>query len=388
MSQKILMGLLGARGDCVYGTALAHQIKRDFPDCRLTWAISEKNQDILHNNPHVDEVWPLAVGAHDGADCWPKFAQEAMLLGARGVFDRVFLPQICPDNFQNYDGTIRPSLFRGYGRPITVPVRGHIVLDEAEKRAVLDFISAHDVPSYRHRILFECTGGSGQTHMTLEHALEAALVIVKALPDACCLMTTHQAIESPHKNIIAANTVSYRGNLALAEHCTLLAGCASGVSAMITTCADQNPIPTIQFLKGSTSIYASIIHDFAHWKLDTHNFIEMRDTTPQETAEAVIAICKEGFQSARSRLHQEPVLHFEHYTAAIIGYLINRGRFIDAAHSLFLVAERYGWHRDIISLGKLVVTELPKEQPLLREAHMRFLRDFTKSLAKALRGDT
>ena len=385
MSQKILMGLLGARGDCVYGTTIAHQIKEDFPGCRLTWAIAEKNQDILRNNPHVDEVWPVVAEVPDSWSVWLPFAEEAMRLGARGVFDRVFLPQICPGNYQNYDGTVRPSLFRGYGRPITVPVRGHVILDESEKQAVQDFISAHDILSYRHRVLFECGGGSGQTHMTLEHALEAALMVVKELPDACCLMSTHLAIESPHKNIIAANSVSYRGNLELAEHSTLLAGCSSGVSALVTTCADQNPLPTIQFVKGSVSVYASMIHDFAHWQLETHNFIEMRDTTARETANAIIAVCREGFQAVRGRLHQEPVVHFKHYAPTILGTLIKPGRFIDAARSLSLVAERYGWRRDIIGLSRLVVTEFPKERLLLREPHIRFMRDFAKALLKSIR---
>ena len=379
------MGLLGSRGDCVYGTTIAHQIKKDFPGCHLTWAIAEQNQDILHNNPHVDEVWPVVTDVPDSWSTWSKFAHEAMLLGVRGVFDRVFLPQICPGNYQNYDGTVRPSLFRGYGRPITVPVRGHVILDEAEKRTVQEFISAHNIPSYRHRILFECGGASGQTHMTLEHALEAALIVVKALPDACCVMSSHLAIESPHKNIIAANTVSYRGNLELAGHCTLLAGCSSGVSALVATCADQNPLPTIQFVRGSVSVYASMLHDFAHWQLDTHNFMEMRDTITQETADAIIAICKEGFQSAKARFHQEPVVHFKHYSQTIIGSLINAGRFTDAARSLSLVAERYGWRKDIIGLSKLVVAEFSKEQFLLREAHVRFMYDFAKRLLKSIR---
>ncbi len=49
-----------------------------------------------------------------------------------GVYDKVFLTQIAPARFNNYVGTIRPSIFRNYGRPITGPVESIINLTEEE----------------------------------------------------------------------------------------------------------------------------------------------------------------------------------------------------------------------------------------------------------------
>ena len=58
--KKILLAQLNSNGDCIYATVIAKQIKEiDYPNCHLTWAISNKcKQSILHN-PHVDEIWEI-----------------------------------------------------------------------------------------------------------------------------------------------------------------------------------------------------------------------------------------------------------------------------------------------------------------------------------------
>ncbi|MEQ1577992.1 MAG: hypothetical protein ABL894_10090, partial [Hyphomicrobium sp.] len=58
---RILLGQLGSNGDCLYATTIARQIKKDFPGCHLTWAISSLCTRVLDNNPDVDEVWEVPV---------------------------------------------------------------------------------------------------------------------------------------------------------------------------------------------------------------------------------------------------------------------------------------------------------------------------------------
>ena len=58
---RALIGQLGANGDCLYATTLARQIKADFPECELTWAVASACAHILVNNPHVDDVWVWKV---------------------------------------------------------------------------------------------------------------------------------------------------------------------------------------------------------------------------------------------------------------------------------------------------------------------------------------
>jgi len=53
-----------------------------------------------------------------------------------------FLHKSLPGNLQNYDGTIRSSIFNAYPHPITVPVTPVIRLSQAEVDNVRRFAEA------------------------------------------------------------------------------------------------------------------------------------------------------------------------------------------------------------------------------------------------------
>ena len=189
--ETIFLGLLGARGDCVFGTTLAHQIKKDYPDSHLIWAISESCKDILRNNPHVDEVWTASVDSHLGSSkAWGNMMNEVIPMISRGAFNHVYLPQINPANYHNYDGTIRPSLYRAYGNAMTVPIRSIMIYSDCEKKNVAEFLARHKVENYQYRILFECSGGSGQTFVDFKYTLAVAQKVAEALPDACLILSS------------------------------------------------------------------------------------------------------------------------------------------------------------------------------------------------------
>ena len=134
---RILLGMLGSNGDCLYTTAIARQIKRDFPGCHLTWAVASLCRNVLFNNPDIDALWEIPLASWSDMDrAWQLFEIEAHSLASSGHFDHVFLTQVSPGRFANYDGTVRPSLFRNYPRQISVPVDVTINLDAEEKAAV------------------------------------------------------------------------------------------------------------------------------------------------------------------------------------------------------------------------------------------------------------
>ncbi|MEO7049339.1 MAG: hypothetical protein ABI091_28810, partial [Ferruginibacter sp.] len=54
--KNILLVQLFSNGDCLYATAIARQIKNDFPGCKLSWAIASFCKNIIAHNPYVDEV--------------------------------------------------------------------------------------------------------------------------------------------------------------------------------------------------------------------------------------------------------------------------------------------------------------------------------------------
>jgi ADP-heptose:LPS heptosyltransferase len=86
---RILLGQLGSNGDCLYATILARQIKKDVPDCHLTWAISSLCRPMIEHNPDVDEIWEVPVASRrDQQFTWQTFESEALRLLARHHFDR------------------------------------------------------------------------------------------------------------------------------------------------------------------------------------------------------------------------------------------------------------------------------------------------------------
>ena len=131
--KRILLGQLGRRGDCLYATAVARQIKHDYPGCHLTWAISSMCRSVIEGNPYVDEIWEIKQHTNnDVFTVWNQFEAEAARRKSNGEYDEIFLTQVHPGNFQNYDGTSRSSIFRGYPLPITVPITPVVRLSSNE----------------------------------------------------------------------------------------------------------------------------------------------------------------------------------------------------------------------------------------------------------------
>ena len=63
--KRILLGQLGSFGDCLYATTVARQIKVDFPECHLTWAIGSPYRSILDNSPDVDDIWEVPFSSRE-----------------------------------------------------------------------------------------------------------------------------------------------------------------------------------------------------------------------------------------------------------------------------------------------------------------------------------
>lgn len=384
--EKIVLALLGAKGDCVYGTTLAHQIRRDYPNCHLVWAISSACRDVVRNNPHINEVWEIKADAHVGtANNWGKLAEELKNLTARGHIHKAILAQIFPDNFQNYDGTIRPSIFRAYNRPITVPIQGVVILDEEEKEAVRSFVTQHGLDTYPHRILFECTGKSMQSTMTVEQAVLVAESVSNERDDCCFIISTDAEVASSRSNIVSARSVTYRENLELIRYCNLFVGCGSGITALVSTCVKDFSTPCIQSLAMGTSVYASFAHDFAYWNLDASPFFEMRDPNVNELATAILAFL-DGNRAEAERLRRtDKGGFFDLYIKAITERLLNEGRVLDAAYSLSHTVKRYGWHVELMEIARFVIDNLEYDQHLTKVIHAAFIRDFCKSFTQNLR---
>ncbi len=388
MTQRILLGQLGSNGDCLYATILARQLRHDYPDAEITWAISSQCAGVIANNPHIDEVWRIPVPGWDQHDiAWRNFEREALRLYGRRQFDQVLLSQIWPENFQNYDGTIRSSILRSYGHEITVPIENVITLSDAEIEQTRDFVRLHRIAERNHRIIFECSSKSGQSFVTPEIAQSIADELYRILPDATVIFSTHLPMELRDSRSCYAGSLSLRQIAELTHHASAFVGCGSGGTVAASSTASR-ALPMVQLLSASTSVFASFAHDFEYFGLNERSVVELTDERPAEIARCIAAMCKDGIAAARSTLTSEVPLSFDHFTGLIDQMLIRRQRSVDAARAVSITAERYGWDPSLVAFGKERIEPTLQIDPAWNFAHnKRAAEEFRSALHSAGEGE-
>ena len=303
--KRVLLIHLGANGDCVMATAIARQIKSDYPGCHLTWAVASRYATVIQNNPFVDAIWEfeLAQGESMVEAGWYRCKAEADARRAAGEFDIIFNTQVYPDNVANFDGTTRTSTFRNYPNPITVPVTPVLRLRQEETAHVARFAESNHLSRYKHIILLECSPNSGQSFLTLEKGLNLARRIVETKQDSIVIASTHLPFESPHERVISGACLSYRENAALSHYCTFLIGCSSGIT-WVTTSDAGKCLNTVQFLSRVLGGgFASVAYDFKHWGLPTEHILETTSNDEDRMVEIVLTAL-DDFSVALKKYHQ------------------------------------------------------------------------------------
>ena len=254
------------------------------------------------NNPDIDEIWELPQRSWaDMESYWALFEIEAHQLAEAGRFDHVFLTQISPARFANYDGTIRPSMFRNFGRPITVAVDSTINLSEQEKAEVDQWFQASPASSASRVVLCECSSKSGQSFMTVDLALQMAERITAADGHAVVIISTHEPLATENPRIISGGTLSIRQIARLTQYVQLFVGCGSGLTVAATCGVAKPGLPNIQILTRSTSVYASFRHDFTHFGKPTGQFLELTTEDPDHLAKVAVASLQD-FAAATGRI--------------------------------------------------------------------------------------
>lgn len=383
---RILLGQLGANGDCLYATILARQLRHDHPDAHITWAISSQCAGLLANNPDVDAVWEVPQRDRSQfATLWQVFEQEAMRRCVRREFDHIVLSQIAPNNFQNYDGTVRPSILRAYGRPITVPIENVICLTQDEIDRTEAFVAEQGMDRFEHRILFECTAQSGQSFVTPDLAQEVAGLLYERLPDATVIFSTHLPMTLRDRRSRYAGTLSLRETAHLTLHATLFVGAGSGGTVAASSTASSR-LPMIQLLSKSTSMFASFAHDFEYFGIEERPVLEMTDEDPARIADCIAAACSDGFEVAHEQFDSRIPVGFDHYLSIVEQHLLHQYRYLDAARSLTHTADRYGWGAELIEFGSTRIAPKIRNDPGWLFAHNRdFGDEFRARIADAAR---
>jgi len=339
--KHFLIGQLGSYGDCLYATTVARQIKTDYPNCHLTWGIGSIYRSILEGNPYIDEIWEFPLSTrNDLLNRWQQFENEAVERKKRGDFDGIFLTQVFPNNLKNFDGTLRSSIFRGYNRPITVPVNPVMRLSAPEVENVHNFAESHHLEERKHVILFECSPKSGQSFVTLDFAMEVSKRLINRIPDLCVIISSNDPVRSPDERIIDGSVLSFRENAELTKYCTLLVGCSSGIS-WLSTSDWAKPLQMVQLLKKKTYMYASFVHDHNYHGIASDSIIEMTECSIDTLAECISAIFSDGFMKARPIYHEKMQVNFRHYAAIVVTTFIQNGSLKDVISSLRITFERW-----------------------------------------------
>src|SRR5262249_62207654 len=112
------------------------------------------------------------------------------------------------------------------------------------------------------------------------------------------------------------------------------------------------PLPMIQLLRASTSVFASFAHDFEYYGIKDRTILEMTEEDPQLIAQCVFVACQEGIEVASAQFASRVPLHFNHYLRTIDTCLLKKQRYLDAAQSLLITAGRYGWSYDLVNFGE------------------------------------
>lgn len=284
---NILLVQLFSNGDCLYATTIAKQIKSDYPDCHLTWAVAGFCRSMVEGNPYVDAILEINDVPKNDVAAFRRLKRKLYAEKRNGVWQALFVTHIMDDNQAYYDGCIRTAIFRAYPHPVTVDNAPVLYLSETEKNKVLEFAQVHGLNQYQQVILFEFAPQSGQLPITKENALEIAEKL-STNPSYAVILSSANKINHPNKNIIDGSPLSLRETAALTHFCTLLIGCSSGIT-WITTSNAARLLPMIQLVNPNTDWVNPVSRDFKRFGKSTDFIIDITDFDEQKVVNCVRA---------------------------------------------------------------------------------------------------
>jgi len=341
LQKKILLVHLHSNGDCLYATAVARQIKQDYPGGHLTWAVASFCKDILNNNPYIDAILEIPnVNKGNSASVLRKLKKEMAVEKNNGVYDEVFYTQLLDSEIANYDGCIRSGIFRGYDKPITVPVTPVLRLKEEEIEKVKKFAEKHNLSGYKNVILFEFAPQSGQLAISLPAAFEITKRLIKNKNTAVILSSNIKITEE--ENIIDGSVLTLRETAYLTHYCTFLIGCTSGISWASTSDAAKQ-LPTLQIIDPYSPWVNPMSRDFQRFGISSKNLLEIYDNDVEKIVACTQDILNNGFAEAKKKYYSPLPLHFIGTSKGIYNMLCFL-QFKDIIRHIRINVGIYGWH--------------------------------------------
>lgn len=306
-SKKIALVQLFSNGDCLYATAVARQIKTDYPGCQLTWVIAGFCKNILNENPFVDHVSVINDVPRNDRTAFRKLKKKLYEEKSDGIWDEVFVTQNMDENLAYYDGCIRTGIFSAYPKPITKGITPVLKLSGTEKINAAGFAKKHNLENYRIRLLFEFAPQSGQLPITKEYAIQLAEQLT-ADTSVAVILSSALTIDHPTERIIDGSVLTLRETAGLSFYCTHLLGCSSGIT-WITTSDGAKLLPMIQLINPDTIWQNFVSRDFKRFNRSTEGIIDLIGLDKKKV-EDCLQLCFEDFGAARQKYNQQIPLKF------------------------------------------------------------------------------
>ena len=306
--KKILLVQLYSNGDCLYATAVARQIKVDFPECHLTWAIASFCKSIIAGNPFVDEIMEINSVAKNDVAAFRRLKIEIDSWKTQGRFDEVFITHNADTNQAYYDGCIRSSILRAYPFPVAVPLQPVLRLSELEKNNAEIFVEKHQLKNYQQAILFEYAPLSGQSNMSKDDAIKIAETIV-VNGNFAVILSSANKVNHPNKAIIDGSELSFRETAHLTNFCTFLLGSSSGITWVSTSDAGRQ-LPMIQLLNPYSNWLNAISRDFERFGIATENVIELIEYNNDVIVTSLLCALND-FSKAKKQYNQSIPFQFK-----------------------------------------------------------------------------
>ena len=320
--QNIAFLQLFANGDCLYGTAVAKQIKKDYPGCKLTWIIDEFCKNIIAGNPFIDKIIVTADVKKNDIVAYRSLKKRIYKEKSEGKWDEVFVATHMDTNLALYDGTVRGMVYRAYPHPITVHKTPVVVLSDEEIVEVTLFAETNNLKNFKNVILWEYAPQSGQSQLDFEFVMKVSLKITED-PGTCVVLTSGNKFTS-NKNIIDASILTVKQNAALTHYCNLMIGSSSGIT-WINTSEAAKFLPMLQLLNYKTLFLNAPSVDFERFNIKHNGLIEMGTFTEQSITDCVTQILKTGFNSAQK--YNQPIPLQFNTTRVIVYNLLVYGEF-------------------------------------------------------------
>ena len=353
--RKILLVQLYSNGDCLYATAVARQIKNDYPGCHLTWLIAGFCQHIIDLNPFVDQVLVTNDVPKNDVIAFRKLKRRVFKEKKEGIWDEVFVTHNMDDNQALYDGTIRGMVFRAYPNPISVPIQPILVLSDEEKNKVRSFAEKNKLAQFRHVILWEYAPQSGQSVLSFDFVLRVADSLTQH-PDVCVILSSANTFTGSDR-ILDGSILSVRDNAELTHYCTLLIGCSSGIT-WLSTSSGARQLPMLQLLDPQAYFRNAPSEDFSRYGIATGELIELINFNEEKVVEVVNSILDKGVPFTKEKYNEPLPVQFK-TTRKVVYNMLCYLQFGAIVKHYQITKNIYGRHPEFIKHFCLAIITFP-----------------------------